>query len=1011
MTAVQTSAEQSGATNGQDQYPAGAQVVVRDEVWLVRSSMPTADDGTRIEVVGVSEFVRDQEAVFFSGLDRIELLDPRATALVMDDSPNYRRSRLFLEAVLRRTALPQSERRLALADSFLMDPLPYQRRPAELALSGANLRPRLLIADVVGLGKTLEIGLTLAELIRRGRGERILVVTPQHVLEQFQHELWTRFAIPLVRLDSVGIERIQREIPAGRNPFTSFKRVIVSIDTLKNTDQYQHHLEQIRWDAVVIDESHNLINRGSLRNQLARTLAPRTDALILASATPHNGDAKSFAELIGLLDPVAIRDPENYRAADIEHLFIRRTKVSPEVREQMKGQWADRGPSHSVRCPATPAEEKIFEELAAVWLPGDGGTSVSSVPLFPYTLLKSFLSSHAALKATVSARIKTLEKKDDPRGTAAELAALQRLSELAADLTEADSAKFTALVRQLREEIGVGPGSDERVVIFSERVQTLEWLSAVLPAALGFKGRAARDCVRVMHGGLSDEQQMSCVEEFGLADAPVRVLVTGDVASEGVNLHRQCHQLVHYDVPWSLIRIEQRNGRIDRYGQARPPEFRALILTSEVEGAKDDTVVAERLLEREDQAHRSLGTAEAVTGLYRAEAEEKSLIQDLLRGRTVDESLDARRSGADGGDAGLDDFLADFFGPVGEVGDLGEAGSIGEDTRPTESGASASAGMEASSTGRAAASPVVPRLFDSTAHFLDEALREVYPDARDRLELDRDEQSGLLSFRPPTELVHRLKALPTDYLREQRLRERLLVTFNRRLAEHSLQRARESSTSSWPEISLLTDLHPVVEWLTDKVLVGMGRQEAPMITANVAEPVYLVQGVYSNKLGRPTVVKWMGVTWLEATREGLVDDDMVSLLRRCGVGPTMANKLRFRDPEPLCEALPHVLDTAEAFLNTHRDAWDEPLREPIEQYKRRLGAWRQPTLAGERTKERLADLADSLLTTGRPLLRVLAVLLPDTDRKPGDDGPPPVSLTAPASSATALRSPSAPAAP
>ncbi|MEU8558394.1 DEAD/DEAH box helicase [Streptomyces anthocyanicus] len=993
MTAVQTSAEQSGVTTGQDQYPAGAQVVVRDEEWLVRSSMPTEDDGTRIEVVGVSEFVRDQEAVFFSGLDRIELLDPRETALVMDDSPNYRRSRLFLEAVLRRTALPQSERRLALADSFLMDPLPYQRRPAELALSGANLRPRLLIADVVGLGKTLEIGLTLAELIRRGRGERILVVTPQHVLEQFQHELWTRFAIPLVRLDSVGIERIQREIPAGRNPFTSFKRVIVSIDTLKNTDQYQHHLEQIRWDAVVIDESHNLINRGSLRNQLARTLAPRTDALILASATPHNGDAKSFAELIGLLDPVAIRDPESYRAADIEHLFIRRTKISPEVREQMKGQWADRGPSHSVHCPATPAEEKIFEELAAVWLPGEGGTSVSSVPLFPYTLLKSFLSSHAALRATVSARIKTLEKKDDPQGTAAELAALHRLSELAADLTEADSAKFAALVRQLREEIGVGPGSDERVVVFSERVQTLEWLADVLPAALGFKGRAARDCVRIMHGGLSDEQQMACVEEFGLADTPVRVLVTGDVASEGVNLHRQCHQLVHYDVPWSLIRIEQRNGRIDRYGQARPPEFRALILTSQVEGAKDDTVVAERLLKREDQAHRSLGTAEAVTGLYRAEAEEKSLIQDLLRGRTVDESLDARRSGADGEDAGLDDFLADFFGPVGEEAPPAD---------PTEStGSTPTPGTE-SSGGRAAASPVLPRLFDSTAHFLDDALREVYPDARERLELDRDQQSGLLSFRPPTELVHRLKALPSDYLREQRLRERMLVTFNRRLAEHSLQRARESSTSSWPEISLLTDLHPVVEWLTDKVLVGMGRQEAPMITANVAEPIYLVQGVYSNKLGRPTVVKWMGVTWLEAAprrpAEGLVDDDMVSLLRRCGVGPTMANPLRYREPGPLRADLPHVLDTAEAFLNTHRDAWDEPLREPIEQYKRRLGTWRQPTLAGERTKERLADLADSLLTTGRPLLRVLAVLVPDPDRGDGDEGPPLVSLTAPAAS-------------
>ncbi|MFE0703308.1 DEAD/DEAH box helicase [Streptomyces sp. NPDC058872] len=976
MTAVQTSPEQNGDVPdaaGQEQFPAGAQVLVRDEVWLVRNAVPTRDDGSRVEVVGVSDFVRDQEAVFFTRLDTIELIDPRDTRLIADDSPNYRRSRLFLEAVLRRTALPQSERRLALADSFLLDSLPYQRRPAELALSGANLRPRLLIADVVGLGKTLEIGLTLAELIRRGRGERILVVTPQHVLEQFQHELWTRFSIPLVRLDSVGIERIQREIPAGRNPFTYFKRVIVSIDTLKNTDQYRHHLEQIRWDAVVIDESHNLINRGSLRNQLAQTLAPRTDALILASATPHNGDARSFAELIGLLDPAAIRDPENYRAEDIEHLFIRRTKISTEVREQMKGQWADRGPSQAVHCPATPAEEKVFEELAAVWLPEDGRPSVSSVPLFPYTLLKSFLSSHAAFRATVTARTKTLEKKDDPQGTAAELAALRRLTELTADLTEADSAKFGALVEQLKE-IGVGPASDTRVVVFSERVQTLEWLAGVLPAALGFRGRAAKESLRVMHGGLSDEQQMRVVEEFGLAGAPVRILLTGDVASEGVNLHRQCHQLVHYDVPWSLIRIEQRNGRIDRYGQAHPPQFHALILTSGTEGAKDDTLVSERLLEREDQAHRSLGTAEAVTGLYRAEAEEKSLIQDLLRGRTVDESLDGHRSDEDAGTAAMDDFLADFFGAVGEDPDA----PAGAQAEAAGSPAGTPGGGTPTDAGTATGA-VLPRLFDSTAHFLDEALREVYPDARERLDLDRDEQSGLLSFRPPADLLHRLKALPVDYLREQRLRERLLVTFNRRLAQHSLQRAREAgSTSSWPEISLLTDLHPVVEWLTDKVLVRLGRQEAPMITANVAEPVFLVQGVYSNTLGRPTVVKWMGVT-----RHGAVDDDMVSLLRRSGVGPTMANELRYRDPAPLAEAVPDALAAAEAFMERHRDAWDRPLRESIERHKLRLGDWEQPTLAGEQTKRRLTDLADDLLTTGqRPMLRVLAVLLPDPDAPP-----------------------------
>nr|WP_229859608.1 DEAD/DEAH box helicase [Streptomyces poonensis] len=933
---------------------------VRDEEWLVRNVTRTAHDGDRIEAVGVSEFVRDQEAVFFTALDDVQLMDPRRTTLTPDDSPTFRRSRLFLEAVLRKTPLPQSERGLALAETFLLDSLPYQHRPAQLALSGRNLRPRLLIADVVGLGKTLEIGLTLAELIRRGRGERILVVTPQHVLEQFQHELWTRFAIPLIRLDSVGIERIQREIPAGRNPFTYFKRVIVSIDTLKNTDQYKHHLERIRWDAVVIDESHNLINRGSLRNQLARLLAPQTDALILASATPHNGDARSFAELISLLDPAAIRDPERYEAKDIEHLFIRRTKVSPEVREQMKGQWADRGPSESVYCAATPAEERIFEELAQVWLPPQdtGRPSVSESRLFPYTLLKSFLSSHVALTATVDTRIKTLTAKTkdgvwkgDGKEPAAELAALHRLKDLGAGLTEADSAKFRSLVEQLRA-IGVGPKSDTRVVVFSERVQTLEWLRRTVPAALGFKGKALTEAARVMHGGLSDEQQMQCVEDFGLADTPVRILFTGDVASEGVNLHRQCHQLIHYDVPWSLIRIEQRNGRIDRYGQSHPPEFRALLLTSEVDGAKDDRTVAERLLEREDEAHRSLGTAEAVSGLYRADAEEKSLVQDLLRGRTVDESLDATKQAAEDEDDG-GDFLADFFGAVGDdPEDAGEGGTP--------------------------AAADVPRLFTGTREFVDEAIREVFPDPQRQLELDQDPEQGLLSFRPPSDLVHRMKALPPDYRREQRLHERLLVTLNRKLADLSLVRARESSSSSWPEISLLTDLHPVVEWLTDKVLVRLGRQEAPVITADVDAPTYLIQGIFSNALGRPTVVKWMAVRGAaaegEAGTEAEVTDDMVGVLRGAGVGPTMANPLHAHDLDTLSAGIPAALEAAEDFLRRHRDEWDRALLDPIQKYKERLGDWEQPTLAGSHTKSQLADLADSLLTTGRPLLRVLAVL-------------------------------------
>ena len=145
----------------------------------------------------------------------------------------------------------------------------------------------------------------LAELVRRGRGERILIVTPKHVLEQMQHELWCRFALPFVRLDSTGIQKVRQKLTATRNPFTYFKRAIISIDTLKSP-RYKAHLERQQWDAVVIDESHNLTNAGTQNNELARVLAPNTEALILASATPHNGKEESFAELLRLLDPTVV---------------------------------------------------------------------------------------------------------------------------------------------------------------------------------------------------------------------------------------------------------------------------------------------------------------------------------------------------------------------------------------------------------------------------------------------------------------------------------------------------------------------------------------------------------------------------------------------------------------------------------------------------------------------------------------------------------------------------------
>ena len=177
-------------------YALGARVEIRDEEWLVRSVQP-ARAGAALTVLGLSELVRGTEAVFLTELDHVRVLAPEHTQLVPDDSPGHRRSRLYLEALLRRS--PPTDASLTIGHKGAVRPTPYQWVPAERALK--QLRPRLLIADGVGLGKTIEVGVLLSELIRRGKGQRILVVALKSLLAQLQAELWARFTIPLVRLD------------------------------------------------------------------------------------------------------------------------------------------------------------------------------------------------------------------------------------------------------------------------------------------------------------------------------------------------------------------------------------------------------------------------------------------------------------------------------------------------------------------------------------------------------------------------------------------------------------------------------------------------------------------------------------------------------------------------------------------------------------------------------------------------------------------------------------------
>lgn len=965
-------------------------VRVRDEDWLV-TQVSTTSDGTLVTVQGLSELVRDTAAQFSAGIDRIEPVDPRRTRVVADTSTRHRLSRLWLEATLRKTALPATSTDLAVVGDVLADPLTYQLTAVRQALDPANLRPRILLADTVGLGKTLEIGMILAELVRRGRGERILIVTPRHVLEQMQHEMWSRFALPFVRLDSVGIQRVRRSVPASRNPFSVFHRAIISIDTLKS-DRYLNHLRRQRWDAVVIDESHNVTNRGTLNNRLADILARQADALILASATPHNGDPRSFAELIRLLEPTAVRADGSLDQEAVRRLVIRRHRHSDEVRDVVGGRWKERlAPVNRLVRPS-PAEEAVAAELSRTWLHRADAASLPGSPqagsrgdsLFAWTLAKSFLSSPSALIQTIDERLSrrrsravaarpsagaspaspaSLEPSDQEQ-------ALARLRELATEANTTASGKYQALLDELRR-IGIRRSSAERVVVFAERIATLTWLAEHLGQDLHLPPEA----VRVMHGSLSDVEQQEIVEQFRQAHTPVRVLVTGDVASEGVNLHAQCHELIHYDVPWSLIRIEQRNGRIDRYGQSVSPQITTLLLDPSDPGFSGDVRVLARLMEKEDQAHRALGDAASLMGLYSGEKEEAAIREALEAGADIDAVV------PDADDAlALDPMAALFATLTGTAEAKGNA--VAEPAEPADpTGSAGPAGPADPSGPFEPADPVDPApsdpaqsstplpdstLYETHLDYLRQALIELY----ERPEEAEQRQSGgggvswrehgaqhVVEMVPPAGLRHRLSVLPQSYLRERRVQEHLLLATTQKKGARLLAEAlRDSSDSSWPEAHYLGPLHPVLDWAGDRVLARLGRSSVFAVRGDVDCPTVLLLGTLTNRAGRTVSLVCVSAAFpfldLSAARAelaagrkpqavaiGRVHDCPTAMFAAAGISREAGSSGPVTDSGLLEALIAPAVDSAESLMRLTVDSACQQAQVRVSTWAERANAW------------------------------------------------------------------------
>lgn len=621
-------------------YAPGMRTIIRDEEWMVKKIETNSLGNKALHCIGISPLVKDREAIFLTDLEEIQIVNPAEVNLIPDDSPFYKRTLLYLESQWRQQIPTDSN--LHVGHRAAMDLMPYQLDPAKIALK--STRQRILIADTVGLGKTLEAGILMSELIARGKGKRILVVTVKSMMTQFQKEMWNRFTIPLVRLDSSKIQKIRANLPSNYNPFFYYDKTIVSIDTLKRDVEYRTHLENAYWDIIVIDEAQNVAERGdhqAQRSRLAKLLADRSDTMIMLSATPHDGRAKSFASLMNMLDPTAIADPENYTKEDIKGLCIRRFKK--DVKDQVSGSFLERNITLE-RCHASVREEQSYDIFADMQLEMDLGKSRGTGQLFKTSLEKSLFSSPAACIKSIDARLKKLYKKysaDDIK----DIKLLEELRDSLLKITPKDFMRYQKLLYLLNsKEYAWNPkDTGDRVVIFTERIETMKYLAEHLRQDLGLKANAIQE----ISGSMSDAEQQRIVEEFGRTESPMRVLVASDVASEGLNLHYLSHRMIHFDIPWSLMVFQQRNGRIDRYGQKKRPDIRYMLIESDNKQIKGDMRIIEILVTKEEQALKNIGDPALLLGKFSIEDEELVVADAIENGSDETAFSDTLDAGED----------------------------------------------------------------------------------------------------------------------------------------------------------------------------------------------------------------------------------------------------------------------------------------------------------------------------------------------------------------------------
>ena len=486
--------------------------------------------------------------------------------------------------------------------NIAVEPRGYQLVPLLMALRLSTVR--LLIADDVGIGKTIEAGLIARELMDRGEIARLAVLCPPHLVEQWQSELEPRFNLHAVALTASSAARVERELPHGVALFDHHPAVVVSLDYIKSERNREQFIATAP-ECIIVDEAHTCASSGAgkqLRFELLQRLGRNEHRhLILLTATPHSGDEVAFYNLLSLLDQrflalqgrMSASDPLRQELA--RHFVQRRRKdiaewqaetedgrgfarrMKTELTYQLSGDWGNFFDAVQDYC------RELAETAEREGVAGGSGLMWYAT----LALLRCVASSPAAAVKALTTRLEGTQSEED-------LLTDERLHDGAADDLSASDLEPPAQVQdasRLQELITTakrlsGQSGDPKLAALIQHVGQLlkdgyhpvvfcRYIATAHYVADHLKAKFPQATIEAITGEFTPEERRERVEDMGEADS--RILVATDCLSEGINLQHLFTAVVHYDLAWNPTRHEQREGRVDRFGQ-QAPEVRCTML-------------------------------------------------------------------------------------------------------------------------------------------------------------------------------------------------------------------------------------------------------------------------------------------------------------------------------------------------------------------------------------------------------------------------------------------------